>query len=65
MRSCGAFLAFLTQNSDLEALSQPLRELSLEHICLPCLHKEATKLQLARLIFSEPQFAAIAQFTKL
>jgi hypothetical protein len=61
MRSRGAFLAFLAQNFDLETLPQPLRELYQEHICLPCFHKEATKLQLARFMFSEPQFAPIAQ----
>jgi hypothetical protein len=59
MRPCGAFLAFLAQNLDLEALPQALCELSQEHICLLCSHKEVTKLQLARLIFSGPQFAAI------
>jgi hypothetical protein len=64
MRFRGAFLAFLTQNFDLEALPQPFRELFEEYICLPCFHKEATKLQFARLIFSEPQFAAIAQLNQ-
>jgi hypothetical protein len=53
MRSRGAFLAFHAQNFDLEALPQPLRELSQEHICFPCFRKEVTKLQLARLMFSE------------
>jgi hypothetical protein len=64
MRSRGAFLAFLAQNFDLEALPQPLRELSQKYVCLPCFHKEAAKLQLARLIFLEPQFAAIVQFNQ-
>jgi hypothetical protein len=64
MRSRGAFLAFLAQNFDFEALPQPFRELSQEHIYLPCFHKEATKLQLARLIFSEPQFVDIAQLNQ-
>jgi hypothetical protein len=64
MRSCGPFLAFLAQNFDLEALPQTLRGLSHEYICLPCFHKEATKLQLTRLIFSEPQFAAITQLNQ-
>jgi hypothetical protein len=47
MRSRGAFLTFVAQNFDLEAVPQPLHELSQEHVCLPCFHKEATKLQLA------------------
>jgi hypothetical protein len=61
MRSRGAFLA---QNFDFEVFPQPLPELSHEYICLPCFHKEAIKLQLARLIFSEPQIAAIAQLNQ-
>jgi hypothetical protein len=64
MRSCGAFLVFRAQNFDLDALPRPLRELSQEHVCLPSFYKEAIKLQLARVIFSEPQFTAIAQLNQ-
>jgi hypothetical protein len=61
MRTRTQILTFLLQNFNLEILPSVLRDLAQEHICIPSFQSDMPKLKLAQLIFSDPQFPAIAE----
>jgi hypothetical protein len=58
------FLAFLAKNFDLEELLSSHRELARDQMCIPWFRKQMIKLQLARSIFSEPQFTEISRLNQ-
>jgi hypothetical protein len=57
MRSRRQILAFLAKDFDLEAPPSPPRKFAQDEMNIPCFRKQITKLQLARSIFSELEFA--------